>query len=102
MIAPLVVMLSSPQARAWSYTAPPQPSRLAPRNAGLVYRPLGASGERYPEWVRELDGEAGVYVIRDADSHEVLYVGSSSTQLYDTLTRHVQQVRHEAQEDPMT
>ena len=63
------------------------------RNASLVYRPVGASGERYPAWVRELDGKSGVYVIRDANSHDVLYVGSSSTRLYDTLTRHFQQWR---------
>jgi hypothetical protein len=72
------------------------------RNGGLVYRPVGSSGDRYPAWVRELDGKSGVYVIRDANSHDVLYVGSSSTRLYDTLTRHFQQVRHEAKEIPMT
>ena len=71
------------------------PPDLAPRwrNAGLVYRPIGASGEPYPDWVRELKGKAGVYVIRHADSHEILYVGSSSSRLYDTLTRHFQQWR---------
>ena len=60
------------------------------RNAGHAYRPIGASGEPYPSWVRELKGEAGVYMIRDAASHEILYVGSSSSRLYDTLTRHFQ------------
>jgi len=85
------VMMSSAPARQLS---PPAPrSGVALRNASLVYRPLGASGERYPDWVRELDGMSGVYVIRDADSHETLYVGSSSTRLYDTLTRHFQQWR---------
>lgn len=63
------------------------------RNAGHSYRPIGASGEPYPSWVRELKGEAGVYMIRDAASHEILYVGSSSSRLYDTLTRHFQQWR---------
>ncbi len=63
------------------------------RNAGHAYRPIGASGEPYPSWVRELKGEAGVYMIRDAASHEILYVGSSSSRLYDTLTRHFQQWR---------
>ena len=63
------------------------------RNGGLVYRPVGSSGDRYPDWVRELDGKSGVYVIRDASSHDVLYIGSSSTRLYDTLTRHFQQWR---------
>jgi hypothetical protein len=32
-------------------------------------------------------------VFRDADSHEILYVGSSSSRLYDTMTRHFQQWR---------
>lgn len=68
----------------------PDPGSLVARNGGLVYRRVGASGESYPDWVRALRGKAGVYVIRDPDSHEILYVGSSSTQLYDTLTRHFQ------------
>lgn len=85
------VMMSSAPARQLSVLAPP--SGIALRNASLVYRPLGASGEPYPGWVRELDGKSGVYVIRDAGSHETLYVGSSSTRLYDTLTRHFQQWR---------
>lgn len=68
---------------------------IAPRwrNGGLAYRPVGSSGDRYPAWVRELDGKSGVYVIRDASSHDVLYVGSSSTRLYDTMTRHFAQWR---------
>jgi hypothetical protein len=69
------------------------PRTLVARNGSLVYRQIGASGERYPAWVRELDGKAGVYIIRDGDSHEILYVGSSSGRLYDTLTRHFQQWR---------
>ncbi len=61
------------------------------RNGTLsAYRPVGDRGEPYPEWVRALKDEAGVYVIRDAETHEVLYVGSSSGRLYDTLTRHLQ------------
>lgn len=60
------------------------------RNASLTYRPLGARGEAYPQWVRDLKGRAGVYVIRDLETAEILYVGSSTTQLYDTLTRHFQ------------
>ena len=86
------VMMSSAQPRSSSYVPRRMESHLAPRNGGLLYRPLGASGERYPEWVRELDGKSGVYIIRD-NSHEILYVGSSSTRLYDTLTRHFQQWR---------
>ncbi|MDX2089718.1 MAG: peptidoglycan DD-metalloendopeptidase family protein [Kofleriaceae bacterium] len=65
---------------------------LASRRNGTLstYRPVGDRGEPYPEWVRALKDEAGVYVIRDADTHEVLYVGSSGGRLYDTLTRHFQ------------
>ncbi|MGE0404025.1 MAG: peptidoglycan DD-metalloendopeptidase family protein [Kofleriaceae bacterium] len=63
----------------------------AHRNGTLsAYRPVGDRGEPYPDWVRALKDEAGVYVIRDAETHEVLYVGSSAGRLYDTLTRHLQ------------
>ena len=66
----------------------------AVRNAGLVYRPVGASGESYPEWLRALQGESGVYVIRERQrdgSDPVVYVGESHTgRLYQTLTRHFQ------------
>ena len=89
-------------ASAWSPTLVASLSPM-PRNGTLsAYRPVGDRGEPYPVWVRALKGEAGVYVIRDADTHEVLYVGSSTGRLYDTLTRHFQTVRHEAQEVPMT
>jgi len=65
-------------------------TRAPRRNATLVYRPVGGRGEPYPDWVRDLKGKAGVYLIRDIDTHELLYVGSSATQLYATLTRHFQ------------
>lgn len=74
--------------RAWETV--PDPNALVARNAGLVYRPVGAPGEAYPDWVRALKDKAGVYVIRDADSAEILYVGSSAGKLYDTVTRHLQ------------
>ena len=61
-----------------------------PRNAGLIYRPVGAPREPYPQWVRDLRGESGVYIIRERDSREIVYVGSSVRRLYDTLTRHFQ------------
>ena len=67
-----------------------EPTATVARNASLVYRPIGASGEGYPDWIRDLKGKAGVYVIRDADSAEIVYVGSSAGRLYDTLTRHFQ------------
>jgi len=71
------------------------------RNGGLTYRPVGGTGEPYPEWVRRLKGASGVYVIRQGG--QTVYVGASfSDRLYETMTRHLQTVRHEAQEDPMT
>ncbi len=60
------------------------------RNAGFSYRPIGASGEAYPQWVRDLKDKSGVYVIREIESGETVYVGSSVGRLYDTLTRHFQ------------
>lgn len=66
---------------------------LVARNASTTYRRIGASGEPYPQWVRDLKGESGVYLIRDADTRELLYVGSSTRRLYDTLTRHFQRWR---------
>jgi hypothetical protein len=64
------------------------------RNAALRYRPVGASGEPYPDWVRELDGKSGVYIIREiqGDGTPVtVYVGESHAgRLYQTLTRHFQ------------
>ncbi len=65
------------------------PPPIVARNNGS-YRPVGSRGEPYPQWVRDLRDRSGVYIIRDNDSHEVLYVGSSSGRLYDTLTRHFQ------------
>jgi hypothetical protein len=64
------------------------------RNAAMIYRSLGAVGERYPDWVRALVGKSGVYVIREIQrdgSTPTVYVGESHTgRLYDTLTRHFQ------------
>jgi hypothetical protein len=61
------------------------------RNGGLTYRPVGAAGEPYPDWVRALRGKSGVYVVRDKATGETLYVGESHTgKLHETLTRHLQ------------
>lgn len=64
------------------------------RNARLVYRPIGQTGEAYPRWVRALDGKSGVYVIKEVQrdgSARTVYVGESHTgRLYQTLTRHFQ------------
>lgn len=63
----------------------------SPRNGTMsAYRQLGERGQPYPAWIRALKGKAGVYIIRDAATHECLYVGSSAGRLYDTLTRHFQ------------
>jgi Peptidase family M23 len=75
----------APLMRTW----PVEPDAIA-RNAAFHYRPIGASGDAYPEWVRALKGKAGVYVIREIRSRAIVYVGSSSGRLYDTLTRHFQ------------
>lgn len=87
----------APYLAAWSRVSipwsPPSTTLVASalRNGTLsAYRPVGDRGEPYPEWIRALKDEAGVYVIRDAETHEVLYVGSSAGRLYDTLTRHLQ------------
>ncbi len=64
-------------------------NRTTLRNGTMsAYRRVGDRGEPYPEWVRALKGKAGVYVIRDAETHECFYVGSSAGRLYDT--RHFQ------------
>ncbi len=64
------------------------------RNGGLTYRAIGTAGERYPEWLRALKGESGVYVIRERDGKKkpvVVYVGQSGAgRLYETVTRHFQ------------
>jgi hypothetical protein len=81
---------------------PGDPIALTPRNARFVYRPVGERGEPYPEWLQRLRGSSGVYIIRERGG-PIVYVGeSAANRLYETLTRHFQQVRHEAQEVPMT
>lgn len=98
-----------PFLRAWSRTTihdwSPRTSvamATTPRNGTMTaYRPVGDRGEPYPQWVRNLRDESGVYVIREIGG-PIVYVGSSVGRLYDTLTRHFQTVRHEAQEVPMT
>lgn len=79
----------APLMRGWTVAAAPEPVLVA-RNASLTYRPIGARGEPYPQWIRDLKQRSGVYLIRDAGSRELLYVGSSSRRLYETLTRHFQ------------
>jgi hypothetical protein len=46
---------------------------------------------RFARWVRALKERNGAYVIRDRDTHEILYVGESHRKrLRGTLTRHFQ------------
>lgn len=87
----------APFLAAWSRTSIDNwsPSRrvavaTTPRNGTMLpYRPVGERGEPYPQWVRNLRGESGVYVIREIDG-PIVYVGSSVRRLYETLTRHFQ------------
>ena len=72
---------------AWE-TLPDPRTQLVARNGAFTYRPVGAPGEPYPQWVRDLKDKSGVYVIRE--DGETVYVGSSVGRLYDTLTRHFQ------------
>ena len=63
----------------------------------LEFSPVGAAGA-YPDWVRNLRGYSGSYVIaeqrRGGGGAPVVYVGESHKgKLYDTLTRHFQQWR---------
>ena len=45
----------------------------------------------WPAWLRALRGRSGVYVIRDRNDKQTLYVGESHTsRLYQTITRHFQ------------
>jgi hypothetical protein len=85
----------APVMHAWSIVD--ELGALVARNAGLAYRGIGASGEPYPGWIRSLKDKAGVYVIRDRASREIVYVGSSAGSLYGTLTRHFQTWRRSKQ-----
>lgn len=82
----------------WSRAAiaawrPADAMATGPRNAGLVYRPVGEAGERYPAWLQRARGASGVYVIREIGG-PIVYVGQSSAdKLYATVTRHFQQWR---------
>src|SRR5262249_39702833 len=73
--------------RSWELVADPRTTLVA-RNAGFLYRPVGATGEPYPDWVRALKGKAGVYLIKERG--DLVYVGSSTKHLYATLMRHFQ------------
>ena len=54
---------------------------------------MGRDGEPYPTLLRVLTKARGVYAIRDKATKKVLYVGSSASTLYSTVTRHMQRWR---------
>lgn len=59
----------------------------------MQWHKLGAKGERFPKWMRELKGKSGVYAIRTNGwiFSTVVYVGEShSGRLDGTLARHFQ------------
>lgn len=67
------------------------------RNGRLAFRAVGERGDPYPDWVQDLRGRSGVYVIRERQSDgssPIVYVGESHTdRLHETLTRHFQSWR---------
>jgi hypothetical protein len=72
-----------------AHPSPPPPSTV-PRNYSAWRSPLDDSGAWAP-WVQPLQGETGVYLIRDKNTREVLYVGESHRAkqgLLKTLRRH--------------
>ena len=91
-------LVSSPAQRRQARAAAARSAALTFRNARLVFRPVGSSGEPYPKWLRELRGQSGVYFIRersaDGSEAELVYIGQSQAgRLYETLTRHFQSWR---------
>jgi hypothetical protein len=60
--------------------------------ARLKWRsPVSSDGEAFADWVNALRGQglSGVYLIRDAQTREIVYVGESHRRrLFETLTRH--------------
>lgn len=61
--------------------------------ARMNWRDVGKKGERFPKWMRDLDGKHGAYAIRTRGFifSTVVYVGESHTgNLYKTVTRHLQ------------
>jgi hypothetical protein len=69
--------------------ASPAPARNARRRGATWRSPLGPD-RRWAQWMRDLYGRNGVYMIRSVSTHQVLYIGESHTgRLFYTLTRHL-------------
>ena len=54
--------------------------------------PVSADGGAFASWLSELRGRgwSGVYLVRDIETREVVYIGESHTgRLYETMTRHL-------------
>jgi hypothetical protein len=66
--------------------------RVAQRGRLSEFRPVGTEGA-WPAWALALKRQPGCYVIRDAGTRRVLYIGSAKKDLYDTMTRHFQSWR---------
>lgn len=69
-------------------SGPPVFNRPSPRHK-LEWTWIGSDGDPWPEWLRGYKKMCGVYAIKQRG--EVVYVGSSKSALYDTVTRHFQQ-----------
>lgn len=66
----------------------------------LHFQPIGAPGTPYPAWFALGRGRNGVYVIRDIDTKEVLYVGESHSRRLDmTCRRHFAAWKSDARHD---
>ena len=82
-------------AASWPGFAWPPRILRDPRNSGARSRWRSVLGDergprRWAAWVQALGEARGVYLIRDAETHDVLYVGEShrGQRLKKTLTRH--------------
>lgn len=54
--------------------------------------PVAADGRHLADWIGELrgSGASGVYLIRDARTRQIRYIGESHTgRLFETMTRHL-------------
>ena len=54
--------------------------------------PVSADGGAFASWLGELRGHgwSGVYLVRDRETREIVYIGESHTgRLYETMTRHL-------------